>query len=1310
MIDETADPQSPQPGATSSPELIVDAVARVNFASAQNSVAVLRSVEISNPSDQALDELTLELVADPGFLRPKTWRLDRVDAGATVRIDDGKLALDHGFLGGLNEAEHGHLIFSLTRRGQTLVETEFPIELLARDEWGGLADMDHLLAAFISPNDAVVAEILKEAGRILERGGHSPSLNGYQSGDPRRAYMLTAAIWSAISGMGLTYAEPPRSFELRGQKVRGPGRIRDEGLATCLDLSLLLAAAIEAVGLNPAVIITLGHAFTGAWLTERTFPSVAEPDITELRKAIVAREFVCFETTLLTTRPASGFADAIAAAAPRLAEEAEPEFDRVIDVTRARSAGIRPLASHRTEAQAGDMPADTVAPAALPPMPDFALMTGESTDEAPTTAKGRIERWQQKLLDLSLRNRLLNFRDSQQSVPFHCPDVPTLEDMLAAGKSLRVISLDEENPIGDRDPDLFLRETGKHIHHDFSLAALDRREVCVPLPEVAMRARLTTLYRKAASDIAEGGTNTLFLASGFLRWKRTPEDTRVYRAPLLLLPATLRRRSAQSDFSLVYHEDEVRMNATLLQFLQRDFDIQVPGLQGELPTDHSGLDLPAIFEIMRLAVRDVPGFEVVEDLALSTFSFAKYLMWKDLVDRTDQLRQNRLVKHLVDNPEQAYPRSEDGIPQAEEIDRRYAPADLVTPLPADSSQLAAVAAVAEGNDLVIIGPPGTGKSQTIANVIANCLAQGRTVLFVAEKSAALDVVHRRLRAFGLGDACLELHSNKTDRRTVLSQLGAAWDRAVVRGNREWVQVTGNLQVRRDELNAYVAELHQPGTQGFSVFEAISIVAGRPEAVPLEITFANSDAHDAESYANLLRCAEHVARTFEIVGSAEGLDCIGATEWSHGWQRELLSAAEALRSATLDLNEKAGAFQRSLGMIPGMNTATDVATLTRFAAAITKVSREDYTIAVDERLDEFQDKLTELENAIAALRQEQGRLSADYSETAIASMPLADLDRDWREANAKLWPFSFFAKRRVRRLMQSYVDGGRVAPDADLRPLQAASQQLDAVMSSPLKNLSQFRETATDTKALGSHLHQAVEFRTALAEFGRIASDSGALAAAIGPLLAQGGDAEPSAEAAAALIQSASSHDHARSAFQKVAGGDLSSSDLQAQAHELAGIVAAVPRLADWTRWVAARGEAEGLGLASLTAELETGNIKPEEAPDAFRTAYMAWWLPLAIDQRPNLRTFAHWQQEDRIASFRKLDEAAQTLAAEQVTRAVAHGLPARDGVPRKSELGTLRHQLGLQRPSISIRKLISAMPQTFTKLSPCVLMSPLSIA
>ena len=171
-------------------------------------------------------------------------------------------------------------------------------------------------------------------------------------------------------------------------------------------------------------------------------------------------------------------------------------------------------------------------------------------------------------------------------------------------------------------------------------------------------------------------------------------------------------------------------------------------------------------------MRDIAGFEVVEELALSTFSFAKYLMWKDLVDRADQLRTNRLVRHLIDGAAESYGESGTSLPlEPRDIDRRVVPRDLLLPLPADSSQLAAVLAASQGRDFVLVGPPGTGKSQTITNMIAQCLGAEKTVLFVAEKAAALDVVHRRLEASGLANAVLELHSNKTDRKSVIAQLG-----------------------------------------------------------------------------------------------------------------------------------------------------------------------------------------------------------------------------------------------------------------------------------------------------------------------------------------------------------------------------------------------------------------------------------------------------------------------------------------------------------------------------------------------------------
>ena len=142
--------------------------------------------------------------------------------------------------------------------------------------------------------------------------------------------------------------------------------------------------------------------------------------------------------------------------------------------------------------------------------------------------------------------------------------------------------------------------------------------------------------------------------------------------------------------------------------------------------------------------------EVIDETALATFSFSKYLMWRDLVERLDQLEQNRVIRHLIRDPDLPFSSGvETPIPDPSEMDT-FPTEQLVHPLPADSTQLAAVSAAAAGHDFVLIGPPGTGKSQTIANIIAQCMSMKKSVLFVAEKTAALDVVHRRLKQLGLG--------------------------------------------------------------------------------------------------------------------------------------------------------------------------------------------------------------------------------------------------------------------------------------------------------------------------------------------------------------------------------------------------------------------------------------------------------------------------------------------------------------------------------------------------------------------------------
>ena len=1278
------------------------ALQRVNFASAQNDVAIVEGITVGNPTDQPLTDIRITLRAAPPIIRERTWTIDRVAPGSDLSVRDISTPLDIERLEGLNEAEIGELEFRMEALGlQTIVE-KHRIELLARDEWGGVGDMAQILAAFVSPNDPAVGRAVKDAARLLERAGYDGSMNGYQSADPGRAYMLASAIWSAVTGLALTYAEPPASFENEGQKIRGPSRIADERLATCLDSTLFLAAAFEAAGLNPVVLFSQGHAWVGVWILEKDFGHVTEPDVVAVRKAVQAHEFHPIETTLLTKRPSIGFDQAVDEGRRRLVENRDPEFVMAVDIARSRAARIRPLASHGKSDPSEPGATNEAAPAALPPVPDFGLLPGEITPEAPETSQDRIERWQRKLLDLSLRNRLLNYRDSKQTLPLRCPSVAALEDELAAGTKFQGFSLNDNDPFGNRTVS---PEDAQRIEEEVVRDAFERRQIVVSLTGQEMNRRLLTLYRRARSDMQEGGTNTLFLAAGFLRWKKSAGDTRTYRAPLVLIPVKLERRSAQSPFRIAHHEDDVRINSTLFEFLKRDFHLRIPELEGELPCDESGIDVPLIFEIMRRKVREVSGFEVVEELALSTFSFAKYLMWKDLVDRTDQLRQDRLVKHLIDGATETYgDKVDDTLIAPEEIDRRRLPRDLLTPLPADSSQLAAVLAASQGRDFVLVGPPGTGKSQTITNIIAQCLGEAKTVLFVAEKAAALDVVHRRLRATGLGDAVLELHSNKTDRKSVLAQLGRGWDRASGGTEEKWVEVTEELKLSRDKLNAYVEALHARGTQGFSVFDAVALVA--PGEPPLEISFASKDAHDEESYKRLAKLAADLGRTHGVVGTGPPLLLVRREEFSFRWQAEVLEAIESLRVSLDELRHAEHALARELGL--RADTKLEAARRARLKELAPRADRGavDLLSVPDMPAGRLSALAESLARDVKELAVATSQTVATYPLDAVRRMPLEKMDAGWREAQAKIWPASSFARKNIRKLLQTYARNGAADAAVDLKVLFRVRELDTAIRENPLAAVAE-TDSGTDADRSTEAVRQTIEFRTALSELNSDVEDPVRFESAISVLASASGG--KILEALRVYLTAEKAADDRTREFVQRDGVCPEGTSVADLADGLATVVAEQARLQNWIKWIKMSKEGVAAGLGSLVKALEHGQIE-EDAEQAFKRAYAAWWLPLAMDARDELRSFARWEHEHVIATFCTLDDDASKLAPAEVMRRIAHGLPAKAGVPKKSELGTLRRQLGLERPSMPIRQLLAGLPEAFGKLAPCVLMSPLSVA
>lgn len=176
------------------PKLLVEGADTFNYAAWQNAVPLLRGITIENKHGEEICSLTVELSASPAFARDKRWVVDRIGAGETFSLGDIELDVDPDYLDCLDEAVRGVLTLRLMHQGDTLCETKHPLRVLARDEWGGMATMAELLPAFVTPNDPSLAPLLKSASAILKEHGQPTGLDGYQSNDPNRAYLLASSL------------------------------------------------------------------------------------------------------------------------------------------------------------------------------------------------------------------------------------------------------------------------------------------------------------------------------------------------------------------------------------------------------------------------------------------------------------------------------------------------------------------------------------------------------------------------------------------------------------------------------------------------------------------------------------------------------------------------------------------------------------------------------------------------------------------------------------------------------------------------------------------------------------------------------------------------------------------------------------------------------------------------------------------------------------------------------------------------------------------------------------------------------------
>ncbi len=1309
--------------------IITSVVPKINLAFQQNSLPLITEIELKNHSEQTFHELELVLTGSPNFLIERIWHIDKLAPDSQVILDDIRVELNSEFLRGIHESLRGEMTFRL-RVGNEVLDTKTEqVELLAKDEWVGTRILPEILAAFVQPNDAAVQTILRNTSKMLEASGQLKSIEGYQSKSPRRVAIIISALWSSVCKLDLSYANPPASFEEEGQRVRLPSKIAETRLATCLDIALLFASCLEQAGLNGLIIFTKGHAFAGCWLSDDDLSSAVIYDAQSLRKRCKLNELIVFETTLCTSKPPTKFSLAKQEAEDMLGND--DAFVLAIDIKRARAARIKPLSDKDLAGEfQGEVRVDEVElPVELMiDVPEQAYNEPEAPELVLDSPEARIENWKRQLLDLTMRNRLLNFTSRARAIEINCTDPAGLEDMLADHETFKIISLDTLKQGNDpRSEQLHLQQHQEDLITEQLKQHLSRKELVANKDSKKLTSDLLELYRLARDSIQEGGANILYVALGFLTWTNGKDASRSYRAPLILIPIEITRKSVNSGFKLQAHEDEPRFNPTLLEMLKQDFALEIPELESNLPTDAHGLDVQAILNIVRFKIKEIEGWEVDENVVISTFSFVKYLMWKDLCERVDTLKESQIVRHLIESPRDMYSGTGVEFPEPRTLDQTRHPKDTFTPMLADSSQMAAIYAAEAGKDFVLIGPPGTGKSQTITNIISQLLATGKSVLFVSEKTAALEVVYRRLQQVGLGEHCLQLHSAKAKKSEVIAQLGQAWG-SVDTSTMNWEKEAERLARVRSELNLYVNRLHHIYPNGLTPHQAMGVVIKYSDVPLVKLQWNSPEEHSLEAFESLDGIANRIdANSVELeeIGLAVFAQ-ISTGEWSPSWQSEVLSIAGDMKQVVTELELAANDYATGLGLNLTFKRLSQLVALKALANQLPDVFAESYGFGFSAQGAMQRKELLELCNLIDEFHTHISDLKNPFKRTVLAC-ELDDLKSQWAVAEEKWFFAKWLGKRSVRKAFGKSLgkkihaesilaDFGHLIAAKHLQEKIGKYQHLGAAIG------KYWHGVDSDVAWIRTACHWLDGVLSAIVNV----SDDTELAVANKQRIAQWViDQNELLERNAPIGAKGAAYLEQLSIYQENSGRlnatiDAQSEDIfkatgennyfQQIIEQCNAWLTHKNKLRYWCAWRKVRQDAISASLAPLITGIEKGYTNGLSAKELLMVNYSRWWVNAVVDHDETLKNFIPAEHRQKIETYHQLDADLMQLTQQYVKALLATGIPKTTEIKKGSEWGVLAREIQKKTRHMPLRQLMSQMPDVITKLTPCVMMSPMSIA
>lgn len=1178
------------------------------------------------------------------------------------------------------------MTISVKQADETLGSDTMKLTALAFDEWPGVLVNPELLASFVMPNHPVVNSMIQLASQYLDKWTKDPSLAGYQYGDPNRVKNMAAAAYAAIQQKNITYAEPPSSFESSGQRIRLADAVLDQNLGTCMDMTLLYVACLEQMGLNPVMILMNGHIFAGVWLVDESFSDIITPDPSQIEKRMSKgiHEMTVVECTAMCAGNHSSFDEAVAKAENNVANYGNFAF--AIDVKRARSMGIHPLPIRVKTAEGFKVEHEDRKKKDITGQSKKEVEIFDLPDSFTKDHLTKRSNWERKLLDLSLRNMLINMRMTKSVVPLLASDVSVLEDALSDGEEFQVMP---------RPAEMGLPKDGVYIEMLSNLGTFEdyinleskHHRLHSLYNEKELNSSLTKIYRSAKTSMEENGASTLYLALGLLRWFEGKSEVPRY-APVVMIPIEIVRKSAKKGYAMHMRDEDAQINITLLEFLKQNYDIHINGLTPP-PEDEHGLDIPRIFAIIRKAVMSLSMWDIVEVGLIGNFSFSQFVMWNDIHNNHKFLENSKIVISLMNGAVQW----DCAIPEG--IDKQSA----YLPVAVDASQLRAINMAAEGVSFVLHGPPGTGKSQTITAMIANALTKGKTILFVAEKMAALEVVQKRLASLGIGDFCLELHSNKATKKAVLDQLKHGLEIDQTGEKTEYQSKIEDIRKIRSELDAYAQALHKRRSFGKSVRELMDIY----ETIPEQNVMISFDHNDVKTLTESE--LDHQKYALErLIAAGNGI--------GHPHDHPLSSIHSTAYSQQMkfQLQQDIVEYQKSLEELKNI---TD---------EFVKESGLDLPVTEKQWIDLYEqvENILELEKVPEFLRTSQN-IEKDFSAPEIYLMKKQQFDQKkadfldkWNE-NFLQMDMSLY-QQKFEKASTKFFGKGRAlsALTSELQAFAAFSVETDRIpvyLSDIIFYQKEEKELNEMRQTLSYDWIQLLEQYPTIEELQAFKSHTKEQLQSVGSMLKDRIDlTKGNAQCLITIFEQMKLWQKKVVDLLDLRFEDENENWLDQRQKVCTDILENVESIKDWITYLKCDKECREKGLAPVCDAYKNGIPNEQLLVIYLRSIYQAIILSV-IENDSVLNGFTGISFNEKIMQFKKMDEEFMELTRHEMVYQLTSQLPSsQDSVEINKELNILRRAISSNGRGISIRSLFEQIPEVLTKLCPCMLMSPISAA